>query len=112
MTEIFRGYIQTSNKKSVQKFGHGEPLLTLADAMQFGEFAGVLGGEYTVIDIDDAAQAKALYKIVCALKLNCRVYRTTRGLHFVFRSNRCITGSYTKRVSALGLTFDSRHSPY
>jgi len=33
MTEIFRGYIQTKNKKCIQKFGHGEPLLTWPEAM-------------------------------------------------------------------------------
>ena len=109
MTEIFRGYVRTENKKCIQKFGHGEPLLTLTEAMQYSEFAGVLNGQYTVKDVDDGDEAERLLQLVSDLNLNCRVYRTTRGFHFVFKNSRHLNKNLTKAVDALGFGFDTRY---
>lgn len=109
MVDIFRGYVATNNKKCIQKFGNGEPLLTLAQAATLPEFAGVLNGEYTVVDIDDAQQAQKMYRLVKELDMNVRVYRTTRGMHFIFHNGESIRKNLTHSVNALGLEFDSRY---
>lgn len=93
---LFRGYVATKNKKCLQKFANGEKLLTLEQAQQFEEYAGILNTETILIDIDDHAQSEILMNIVEAKQLNCRVYQTTRGRHFLFKNKgvvKCATGA-------------------
>lgn len=93
---LFRGYVVTKSKKCLQKFANGEKLLTLEQARQFDEYAGILNTETILIDIDDHAQSEILMDIVEAKQLNCRVYQTTRGRHFLFKNKgvvKCATGA-------------------
>lgn len=93
---LFRGFVATKNKKCLQKFANGEKLLTLEQAQQFEEYAGILNTETILIDIDDHAQSEILMNIVEAKQLNCRVYQTTRGRHFLFKNKgvvKCATGA-------------------
>lgn len=105
---LFRGYIQTKNKRSLQKFGHGEALMSWQQAEQCSEFAGVLNDKTIVIDIDNWEQASAALKIVSTLNLNCMVTRTTRGAHFIFRIGSAATKNHIHRPCALGLEVDIR----
>lgn len=109
MVNIFRGYVKTINKKCIQKFGNGEPLLTLSEASALTEFAGILNGKYTVIDIDEGQKAEKLLRLVTDLGLNVRIYKTTRGYHFVFLNSEYIKKNLTKQINALGIPFDSRY---
>lgn len=109
MIDIFRGYVATINKKCIQAFGNGEPLLSLENAMRRQEFAGVLNGKFTVIDIDDMEAAKAVLTIVTDQDLNCRVYQTTRGYHFVFLNSEWMCQCHNRKINALGITFDSKY---
>lgn len=93
---LFRGYVVTKSKKCLQKFANGEKLLTLEQAQQFDEYAGILNTETVLIDVDDYAQSEILMNIVEAKQLNCRVYQTTRGRHFLFKNKgvvKCATGA-------------------
>lgn len=93
---LFRGYVVTKSKKCLQKFANGEKLLTLEQAQQFEEYAGILNTETILIDVDDHAQSEILMNIVEAKQLNCRVYQTTRGRHFLFKNKgvvKCATGA-------------------
>lgn len=93
---LFRGYVVTKSKKCLQKFANGEKLLTLEQAQQFDEYAGILNTETVLIDVDDLAQSEILMNIVEAKQLNCRVYQTTRGRHFLFKNKgvvKCATGA-------------------
>lgn len=94
---LFRGYVATKNKKCLQKFANGEKLLSLEQAQQFDEYAGILNTETVLIDVDDLAQSEILMNIVEAKQLNCRVYQTTRGRHFLFKNKgvvKCATGAH------------------
>jgi P4 family phage/plasmid primase-like protien len=104
----FRGYVRTVGKKPTQKFAHGERLLTFEEAGRFPEFAGILGGEFTVKDIDTAEESEKLYRLVADRDINCRVMRTRRGMQFFFRKSRWASKSLTHQVDALGLEFDTR----
>lgn len=85
--EIFRGYVKTKNKACMQKFANGEKLLTLEQAQQLEEYAGILADGIILVDIDNNEQSEILMDIVEELQLNCRVYQTTRGRHFYFKND-------------------------
>ena len=108
MINPFRGYIKIKEKKPCQKFGNGEPLLTLTEADKLSDYAGILNGDFIVKDVDDTAEAEAIYNIVQALNLNCRVYQTTRGLHFMFLNSAYCTKGGTGETDAYGIKYDIR----
>lgn len=58
-----------------------------------------------LVDIDDFESSEILYKIVQDLKLKCRVYKTTRGKHFLFK-NTSLEKNRTKCRLAIGLNSD------
>lgn len=58
-----------------------------------------------LIDIDDAEQSEILMNIVEEYQLDCRVYCTSRGRHFLFK-NHSITRNRTHVPLAVGLTAD------
>ena len=102
---FFRGYVETKNKKSIEKIKNRTDFKTWEQVQSLPEFAGVLSDEAILIDIDSAHEAEILMDIVEDLQLNCRVYQTTRGKHFLFKNagiDRCGTG----KKLACGLTAD------
>lgn len=107
--QIFRGYIRTNDKHPAQKFGSGEPLLSLEQASRLREYAGVLGGDITVKDIDDNGEAEKLYRIICDRNINCRVMKTSRGMQFFFKNGDGIRKNLTHVIDALGFEFDTRY---
>lgn len=58
-------------------------------------YSGVLNGESILLDFDDSDNAKCALKIVQEEQLKCRVYKTTRGVHILFKNQtvkKCGTG--------------------
>lgn len=105
--QLFRGYVPTQNKKCLEKFKGRKNLPTLADVQDLDEYAGILGNEAILIDVDDGDTSDLLFRIVQDLGLKCRVYGTTRGKHFLFR-NSWVEKSWTKQTLALGITTDAK----
>lgn len=104
---FFKGYVPTKNKRCLMGFKDKSPdeLLTLKEAKQYDEYAGILAEDTILIDIDDYDKdgnlkygvelSDILLNIVDDLQLNCRVYKTSRGMHFLFKNkdvNKCDTG--------------------
>ena len=108
MIDIFRGYVRTKDKKPIQKFKGIENLPTIDEVSKYSEYAGILNNDYTVMDVDDGIEAEKTYKLVCDENINCRVIKTTRGMHFVFKKNKYATKGNTHQINALGFTFDIR----
>ena len=105
MYQLFKGYIKTDGKAAVEKFKNMDNLKTYRDVYQLDGFAGVLNDETVLIDIDDEKQSDILFKICQDLKLKCKIYKTSRGKHFLFKNtllDRC--GTHIKL--ACGLTAD------
>ncbi|HAU4837208.1 TPA: DNA primase [Clostridioides difficile] len=102
---MFKGYIITNNKKAAEKFKNVKKLKTYEQIKNLPEFAGVLAEETVLVDIDDFESSEILYKIVQDLKLKCRVYKTTRGKHFLFK-NTSLEKNRTKCRLAIGLNSD------
>lgn len=90
MNSLYKGFVPTSGKKSTMTFKDksSSELLTLEQAQKFQEYAGILEDDTVLVDIDDGEQSKILLKIVESLQLKCKVYATTRGMHFLFKTNK------------------------
>ena len=102
MQELFKGYLPTKGKQPIVKFKDAAPL---SEVEQLSEYAGLLADNVVLIDIDDYEQSEILMDIVEDLQLNCRVYATTRGKHFMFyggKHNKC--GTHLKL--AIGIEAD------
>lgn len=84
MQELFRGYVATKGKVPQKKFKNTTDLLTLAEADKLDEYAGLLAENVILIDVDNYEESEILMDIVEDLQLNCRVYATKRGKHFLF----------------------------
>lgn len=107
--QVFRGYVPTKDKKCLEKFKGRKRLNTLEDVSDLDEYAGILGEETILIDVDDAETSNLLFQIVQDLELKCRVYQTTRGKHFIFRNPEgFVEKSWTKKTLAIGITTDAK----
>ena len=103
--DFFKGYVETKNKKCIEKIRGRNDFKNYEQVKLLPEFAGVLAEDTILIDIDDFEQSEILFKIVKDLKLGCRVYKTTRGKHFLFK-NKLINSCKTHSKVAVGLTTD------
>ncbi len=100
---LFKGYLPTKNKKSLVKFSDAK---TLDEVRHLDEYAGLLNDDVVLIDIDSWEQSDILMDIVDDYQLDCRVYQTTRGRHFLFKNNDQITKCSNSIQLACGLTAD------
>ena len=102
---FFKGYVETKNKKCIEKFKNRTDFKTYRQVKSLPEFAGILATDIILIDIDDFEQSEKLFNIVKDLQLKCRVYQTSRGKHFLFK-NTTVETCRTKASLAIGLTAD------
>lgn len=103
--QLFKGYVETKDKKCIEKFKGRTDLKTFEQVQSLSEFAGILGEETILIDIDDFETSEIIFKMVQDLQLKCRVYKTTRGKHFLFK-NKDVTTNKTGCKLAIGLDSD------
>lgn len=103
--DFFKGYVETKNKKCIEKIRRRNDFKNYNQVKLLPEFAGILAEETILIDVDDFDQSEILFKIVNDLKLKCRVYKTTRGKHFLFKNTEQQTCKTHTKV-AVGLTVD------
>ena len=103
--DFFKGYVETKNKKCIEKIRGRNDFKTYDQVKLLPEFAGILSENTILIDVDDYEQSEILFKIVNDLKLKCRVYKTTRGKHFLFKNEELQTCKTHTKVG-VGLTVD------
>ena len=102
---LYKGYIKTKGKKAIEAFKDKKKYRTYDEVKDLDGFGGVLAEDTILIDIDDTEQSEILMNIVEELQLDCRVYQTSRGRHFLFK-NHSITRNRTHVPLAVGLTAD------
>lgn len=102
---FFKGYVETKNKKCIEKFKGRTDLKNYEQVQSLPEFAGILNTDTILIDIDNQEESEILFKIVKDKKLICRVYQTTRGKHFLFK-NKDVNSNRTAAKLAIGLNAD------
>lgn len=102
---FFRGYVLTKGKRCIEKFKDIEKLRTYEEVKDRQEYAGILDGKSILLDFDDAVQGEKAFKLVQDLQLKCRVYKTNRGVHILFR-NSTVSKCATNTRLACGLRAD------
>lgn len=104
--ELYRGYVKTRNKKCLEKFKNVDKLKTYDDVKNLNEFAGILDKNIVLIDIDNENESEILFNIVKDKKINTRVIKTTRGMHFYFKNDERIKTNKTDTKLYLGINSD------
>lgn len=102
---FFKGYVETKDKKCIEKFKGRTDFKSYEQVKSLPEFAGILATDTILIDVDDFEQSELLFKIVQEKKLQCRVYETTRGKHFLFK-NAAVETNRTHANLAIGINAD------
>lgn len=102
---FYKGYVRTKDKRCTEKFKDRTDFKKYEQVKDLPEFAGILADDAILIDVDDGEQSEILMDIIEELQINCRVYQTTRGKHFLFKNNG-INKCYTHTNLACGLTAD------
>ena len=102
---LYKGYVETKGKQSIEKLKNRTKWKTYEEVKNLDGFGGGLANDTILIDIDDSEQAEILMNIVEEYQLDCRVYCTSRGKHFLFK-NHAITRNRTHVQLAVGLTAD------
>lgn len=102
---FFKGYVETHNKKCIEKFKGRTNFKTFEQVQLLPEYAGILAADTIMVDIDNFESSEILFKIVQDYKLCCRVYQTKRGKHFLFKNSGVDTNKTNCKL-AIGLNAD------
>ncbi len=102
---FFKGYVETHNKKCIEKFKGRTNFKTFEQVQLLPEYAGILAADTIMVDIDNLESSEILFKIVKNYKLCCRVYQTKRGKHFLFKNSGVDTNKTNCKL-AIGLNAD------
>lgn len=102
---LFKGYVLTKDKKCLEKFKNRNDFKTYEEVKNLPEYAGILAEDVILIDIDDEKQSDILYRIIIDNNINCRIYKTSRGKHFLFKNTEVETCKTHTKLS-IGLTSD------
>lgn len=107
MQSLYRGFVPTSQKRSTMPFKDRDAsdLLNLEEAQKFSEYAGILADDTVLVDIDNETESKIMLKVVESLGLKCKVIATTRGCHFLFKTDHPMQNR-THCKLGIGLTAD------
>lgn len=103
---FFKGYVETKDKKCVEKFKNRTDFKTYDQVNVLPEFAGILATDTILIDIDEFEASEILFAIVKEKQLRCRVYKTTRGKHFLFNNPGLVKTNRTHATLAIGIPAD------
>lgn len=104
-TLFFKGYVETKDKKCIEKFKGRTDFKTYEEVQSLPEFAGILAVDTILVDIDDMEQSHLLLNICEGEDIRCRVLQSRSGMHFLFKNSK-IEKCYTKTTLACGLVTD------
>ncbi len=103
--QLYKGFIQTKNKKPLEKYKDGKNLIGYEWARKLPEYAGVLNDDIILVDVDDQRNSDIVLQIIDDLNIHCFVVDTTRGKHFLFKNTDVITNK-TKINTGVGIQVD------
>ena len=75
---FFKGFVETKNKKCVEKFKNRTDFKTYEQVQSLPEFAGILATDTILVDIDDSESSELLFKVVKEYNLCCFINPTTK----------------------------------
>lgn len=102
---FFKGYVETKGKKCIEKFKNRKDFKSYDQVERLDGYAGILAAETVLVDIDDYEESEILYEIIKDKGIKCRVYKTSRGKHFLFKNNG-IDKNRTHCFLAIGINAD------
>lgn len=105
---FFRGFITLDGKAASMKFKDvpAERLLPEDVADSLGDYAGIIADDMVVVDIDESSQAEKMLSIVRDKTVKCIVYKTDRGMHFLFHNDGNVRQNANSATLACGLRAD------
>ena len=101
---FYDGYVPTKNKKPLISFKKSSNLYAFEQVEKMDEYAGKLAKDAMLIDLDTEQEFEILLKIVQSKQLKCRVLKSSRGGHFLFKINRKLTNNRSNL--AIGIVAD------
>ena len=102
---FFKGYVETKDKKCIEKFKGRTNFKTYEEVQSLPEFAGILAPDAILVDIDDMEQSQLLLKICEEEDVRCKILQSRSGMHFLFKNSK-VDKCYTKTSLACGLVSD------
>ena len=107
---FYRGYIEVVNKipRSNYKNVPDEQLLTLEQAKKCEEYSGVLAPDAVCLDWDKKEDAEIALKIIQTEGIRCRVIKTQKGIHALFKNDGTWKNTFTNRELCCGLFADCK----
>ena len=108
--EFYRGFVEVKNKIPVSKYSDvpDEQLMTIDQAKQCSEYSGVLAPDTVCLDWDRKEDADIALKIIQTEGLKCRVIKTTKGIHALFKNDGTWKNTFTARQMCCGLVADCK----
>ncbi len=113
LNNFYRGLVKVvedgsdNPKKPAHKFGFDDPLYTVEDITRLTHAGGVLRRDIVMVDVDDPEQAECLISLLRVSGIKCRIMRTTRGVHALFRDDgKLFPKNQSGIKTAVGLTID------
>lgn len=103
--KLYKGYIRSNNKKPLEKFVNAK-LHTYQEIKRYDEFMGVLADDVVLIDFDDKEHAERALELVEMCEIKTKAIKTTRGIHFLFKTNEHFQSAATHRQLTSGLIAD------
>lgn len=101
---MHKGYVKGKGKGASEKFKNA-PLRTFEEVQKFDSYGGVINDGVVMVDIDNMDEANILMDIVEDRQMDCQVYQTEHGMHFMFKTSADMKCK-THIKLACGLTAD------
>ena len=105
MSKLYKGYVLSRGKVIIEKYKGRSDFKTYDQVKDEDSFAAILEDDVILIDIDEEHQSDILFNIVKDKQLSCKVYKTSRGKHFLFKNNE-VESNHIHARSGLGLEED------
>ena len=97
-------YVKTKGKKRIDKNVYTYEEVTSAEYK--GDYGRLLQKGYVIFDFDEQPYVDKIVKIITTSNLKCRMLKTTRGVHFLFKTNYNKIACNNKQFIWLGLLCD------
>lgn len=101
MDEIF---VKTNGKARTDKKTYTKSQVT--DPTFTSDYGRIVPPGYVVFDFDEQPYINIIYKIITNSNLKCRMLKTTKGYHFMFKTTLNKAEDATKRFNWIGLKGD------
>ena len=110
----YRGYVQIrdddpDHKIPAHKFGFDDELYTLEEISRMPHAGGALRRDIVMIDVDIPDMSERFISLLNASNVKCRIIRTTKGVHALFRDDGKMFPKNNRSTLACGIVADIKN---